>query len=212
MSLDYEKMNRISELAYSSLNTLQNSYEIAERCEGVTGAFVECGVAQGAQIGMMMMADEDRDIYLFDSFDGIPLCGPKDGSQPGIGKPLHDVNQPQEKRLVSSGVSKGCVEEVKSNIKKWGFPLDKCTFVKGWFQHTIDQYVNKLKIAVLRLDGDLYESTKECLKLYQNVVKGGYVIIDDYGLGGCRRAVDEFMGEFEFNTVKKTNKVIWWKK
>lgn len=67
--------------------------------------------------------------------------------------------------------------------------------VKGMFQDTLPNYWNEIgDIAVLRLDGDWYESTKCCLEwLYDNVLDGGYVIIDDYNLVGCRKALDEFI-------------------
>ena len=68
--------------------------------------------------------------------------------------------------------------------------------VKGWFQDTL--ILNQIRIgpiALLRIDGDWYESTKVCLEcLFDNVANGGYVIIDDYGFfPGCRKAVDEFL-------------------
>ena len=69
--------------------------------------------------------------------------------------------------------------------------------VKGWFQDTLPEYKGNVgKIALLRLDGDWYESTRCCLEnLYGNVVAGGWVIADDYQLPGCRRAVDEFLAD-----------------
>ena len=69
-------------------------------------------------------------------------------------------------------------------------------FHVGWFQQTIPGTLSSLdKIAVLRLDGDYYESTKVCLDgLYDHVVKDGFIIIDDYGtFQGCKKAVDEFL-------------------
>ena len=68
-------------------------------------------------------------------------------------------------------------------------------FHVGWFQQTVPQAAKEIReIALLRLDGDLYESTVVCLEnLYDAVVPGGFIIIDDYGyLEGCRRAVNEF--------------------
>jgi len=71
-------------------------------------------------------------------------------------------------------------------------------FHKGWFKETIPQQKEKIgKIALLRLDGDWYESTQICLEqLYDNVVSGGFVVLDDYGYwDGCRKAVDEFFAQ-----------------
>ena len=73
---------------------------------------------------------------------------------------------------------------------------DSVHIVKGWFQDTLPAFKDEIgPIAILRLDGDWYESTKCCLEhLYEQVVPGGYVIIDDYGCwGGCRIATDEFL-------------------
>ena len=80
--------------------------------------------------------------------------------------------------------------------KTIGYPAELLHYHIGWFQQTVPA-VHELigPIAILRLDGDWYASTKVCLEyLFKNVVKGGIVIIDDYGYyEGCRRAVDEFM-------------------
>ena len=68
-------------------------------------------------------------------------------------------------------------------------------FHKGWFQETMPKVSPQISlIAILRLDGDWYASTRVCLEfLYGKVVRGGFVIIDDYGAyEGCRKAVDEF--------------------
>ena len=102
---------------------------------------------------------------------------------------------------------------VKNNLINWGLTLAGTCFVKGWFQDTVPKN-NHGPIAILRLDGDLYASTKICLEhLYKKVVPGGFIIIDDYGLAGCKKAVDEFMGtdQFKYNVVKNTQKVIWWR-
>ena len=74
--------------------------------------------------------------------------------------------------------------------------MDRIEFVKGWFENTVPVTRKQIQqIAVLRIDGDWYESTKCCLEnLYDKVSSGGYVIVDDYqSCYGCRRAVDEFI-------------------
>jgi len=212
---------RIGQLAYSNEATLRNTYEIATKlCAGkVEGAFVECGVAQGAQVAMMLMACQElgdkRPVYLFDSFEGIPLCGPRDDAQPGIGAPKHDVNLPESERLKTSGISVGSVQAVWKNLSDMKLPVNQCQFVRGWFQNTVPDWKAEDKIALLRLDGDLYESTKVCLEhLYPKLVVGGYIIIDDYGLPGCKAAVKEYFDGTTpaYNAVLDTCKVIWWRK
>lgn len=185
--------------AFSTRQGLKHSYLCAEYVvrNGVEGVIVECGVANGAQVGMMARAVKDqlgtRTFNLFDSFQGIPMAGPKDAEQPGIGTPHHDVNAPLADRLVSSGVSAATVEQVKANLALWNC---KGHFVyhKGWFQDTLPHLVNFPPIALLRLDGDLYESTMVCLRhLYPLVAPGGLVVIDDYALSGCATAVNEYL-------------------
>jgi hypothetical protein len=80
-------------------------------------------------------------------------------------------------------------------VRHLGIDRSDLVFHTGWFQDTIPK-ADINDIALLRLDGDWYESTKICLEnLYQKVVEGGYIIIDDYGtFSGCAQAVDEFFG------------------
>lgn len=162
---------------------------------GLTGPIVECGVAAGAQAAMMargvMDAGGHNALHLYDSFEGIPLAGPKDAEQPGIGKITHDANAPLCERLKSSGVSAFGMDIVRRNHAAWGVKLST-TYVKGWFQDTVP-LCDLTDIAILRLDGDLYESTMVCLQhLYDRVAVGGLIIIDDIDLPGCRLACDEF--------------------
>jgi hypothetical protein len=170
--------------------------------KNITGDFVECGVAAGAQIMAMSLANihksGNRTIWAFDSFEGIPMAGEFDDVQVGIGEIKHDKFAPLEERLVSSGITVHSMENVKETFTKYNLPLDNVNFVKGWFQHTVP--VNEVKeISILRLDGDLYESTLVCLQhLYPKVVTGGAVIVDDYALTGCRLAVEHY-----FESIKQ---------
>jgi hypothetical protein len=168
----------------------------------IAGDFVECGVAAGAQIMAMSLANihksGNRTIWAFDSFEGIPMAGEFDDVQVGIGEIKHDKFAPLEERLVSSGITVHSMENVQETFKRYNLPLDNVNFVKGWFQHTVP--VNEVEeISILRLDGDLYESTLVCLQhLYPKVVTGGAVIIDDYALTGCRLAVEHY-----FESIKQ---------
>ena len=132
--------------------------------------------------------------WAFDSFEGIPIAGEFDDQQPGIGDITHDKFAPIEERLVSSGITAHSLESVIRNFEMWELPIHNVEFVKGWFQHTIEETSKRMgNISVLRLDGDLHESTLVCLKhLYPKVSKGGIVIIDDYALTGCRIAVEQY--------------------
>jgi len=200
----------IGKRASSTFETLCNSYLLAELCKDVKGDFVECGIGRGSQIAAMALAS-DRTIWAYDSYQGIPLAGPKDTQQPGYGKITSDQNAPLKDRLVP-GLGAYSVEQVRGHIAGWGLGDKDIRYVKGWFQDTLPN--NEIeKIALLRLDGDLYESTLVCLEhLYPKLVKGGYLIIDDYALTGCRRAIDEYLPNQEFIKVKGGGGPVYMKK
>ncbi len=218
-SIIHSDVNKILDVigksAYSTKSTIRNSYESA--CEVIQkkiyGDFVECGVASGAQVGAMFLALQthkvSKKIWLFDSFEGIPLAGPNDFDQPGAGAIRHNVNVDPSQLLVSSNkvyikelgrAACSSVDEVKSNLKKWGYSLKNMLFVKGWFKNTLPEAHAKIDaIFLLRLDGDLYESTKVCLEyLCPKLSEGGIVIIDDYALPGCKKACDEYFSKIGF--------------
>lgn len=212
--------NRPYPIAYSQPQTVDMSYEFVLQTAGINGDIVECGVAAGAQIIAFSQALEDTNqktkrIHAFDSFEGIPLAGPHDTEQPGIGQIHHDKNTPIEERLKSSGVTVHSLEEVRDNFIRFNTNLDNVYFYPGWFQHTLPQEVDNIyEISILRLDGDLYESTLICLEyLYDKVVPGGIVIIDDYGLEGCYKAlVDFFKGEVPETQCIEDTTVHWFRK
>jgi O-methyltransferase len=192
-------LKTFSQSAYSTYGMIEKTYEISKACltSGIDGAFVECGVAAGAQVGVMAymckLYNDQREIHLYDSFEGIPLAGPKDTQQPGIGPITHDVNVSERELLKSSGITVHGIQQVKDNMKRWGVDNMNLVYHKGWFQDTLPNNTID-KIAILRLDGDLYESNKVCLEyLGHKVVKGGYIIIDDYSLVGAQVAVHEYI-------------------
>lgn len=194
-----KSLNQITQGAYATRGMVQKTFELTQDLikRDVPGDFVECGVAFGAQIGAMAYACQmmgvKRTFHLYDSFEGIPLAGPKDSVQPGIGKISHDVTKPLRERLVSSGVTVHDLESVKKNVASWGLTDQTFVFHKGWFQDTLPNNTID-KIAFLRLDGDLYESTEVCFRyLGDKVSKGGYICIDDYHLLGAKTATDEFI-------------------
>jgi hypothetical protein len=193
--------------AYSSRETVENTKFYAQQIldRNIPGAFVECGVAAGAQLGAMRdVVGSSRWIYGFDSFEGIPIASANDTVQPGVGPnpnvPYNNVND----LLKSSGITVHDYQSVRNNLNRWtGNKSENVVLVKGWFQNTLAQYTNVFKqlggIALLRLDGDLYESTKVSLKeLLPLLNDGGILIIDDWALTGCKKACDEC---FAYNNV-----------
>jgi hypothetical protein len=207
-----EKLKAIGGEAMSSEATLRNSYECAKSIieDGILGDFVECGVYTGCQCGAMALAIQelgsDRKIHCFDSFRGFPKASEKDSlewqQKLGVGSST-DPSLPLDPAWgFSSHID---VAHVQSNFLKWGFPLDMFVFHEGWFQDTTKEWNGA--IALLRIDGDLYDSVLVCLKnLYPYLVAGGICILDDYDLEGGRRAFDEY---FQGSLVPTSTNPAW---
>jgi O-methyltransferase len=174
---------------------------------GVEGAFVECGTWRGGSLGFWARSfvrnggvPARNPIFGFDSFEGMPQMTKEDGEWTAHwlhGKTIDKVAPDLlSGALHPSGMNVASEADVWSMIDGSGFPREHVSITKGWFQNTLPLMSAQIgPIAVLRLDGDFYESTKVCLDLlYDQVLPGGTVIIDDYGsFPGCRRAVDEFV-------------------
>lgn len=189
------RLEQVAQMAYSTKATVFNTYALALEAVLIPGCFVECGVGAGAQLMAMALTYSSKQIYGFDSFEGIPLSGKHDDQQPGIGVATHNTHAPVKERLVSSGVTVHSVDNVLGNFEKQEIGAAKIKLVKGWFQHTLPK-ADTGPIALLRLDGDLYESTLVCLEyLYPLVSPGGIVIIDDYALPGCMKAVHNYFND-----------------
>lgn len=153
--------------------------------ERISGAFVETGVWRGGACMMMKavmtVSNEVRDLYLCDSFQGLP----KMETGPDSSLPLNE-----------NPILAAPLDQVRSHFSRLGLLDDRVHFVEGWFADTMPQLRDKGpdRIAVLRLDGDYYHSTKVVLdNLYDRVSPGGVVIIDDYFVyEQCAQAVDEY--------------------
>ena len=186
-------------------------YQQALFCEqqGITGDFVECGVWKGGSVGLMALVNlkhgsSRRHIHLFDSFEEI--CEPDEevDGQRAVTEAMTWAKKGGAKgRLVPlTGIydqfgGPGTIQENENLLNdKIGYDSPYIHYHKGWFQHTLpEQHQDIGKIAILRIDADWYASTKICLDhLFDKVVSGGFVIIDDYGTyDGCKKAVDEFL-------------------
>jgi len=196
-------------LPYLRLVTL---YQQAVFCEkkGIPGSFVECGVWKGGAMAIMAFANlrhgrKRRDLHLFDIFDDI---GEPDETIDGE-RALQDVRDLAGKAAGTSGRLEpikgvydpmgghGTLDDNKHVLEQVaGYDPAFLHYHKGWFQETLPPASGSVgPVAILRLDGDWYASIKVCLEsLYGNVVSGGFVVVDDYGVyEGCTRAVDEFL-------------------
>lgn len=198
-----EQMNPLQyaeRIAYSSKETLYFTYETAKRLKDAPGVYVECGVAAGAQIIAMAYGAHNKTIYAFDSFYGIPLPSNRDDQMPGIRNLTEaerkELPDPGKQVLESSGATSVSLTDFAINIVNSFVKYDNIFPIKGWFENTVIGFEHD--ISLLRLDGDLYNSTYVCLEhLFPKVIKGGVVIIDDWQLQGCREACIDY-----FNSIK----------
>jgi O-methyltransferase/8-demethyl-8-(2,3-dimethoxy-alpha-L-rhamnosyl)tetracenomycin-C 4'-O-methyltransferase len=153
--------------------------------EDVGGDLIETGVWRGgASIYMRAVLSAygvaDRRVFVADSFQGLPPPDPQ--------------HFPADARSQHSKIPILAIplEEVKANFARYGMLDEQVVFVKGWFRDTLPKLATE-RLAILRLDGDMYESTIQALSaLYRKVSQGGFIIVDDWQLPPCRQAVTEF--------------------
>jgi hypothetical protein len=200
-SRNAKRMMRIhSVLPYTLVGRsgLLATYDLASKIENnkIDGCFVECGVAMGGCSALMAMVandnNGDRKVWLFDSFEGLP--------NPTIEDAADVVEHPgkdKHSNALHKGYCLGTYDEVERLLfSRLQLSKNNIFMIEGWFQDTLPEYKDKIgDISFLRIDGDWYESTKCCLEnLYDNVISGGYIFIDDYySVAGCKKAVDEFL-------------------
>jgi O-methyltransferase len=188
-------------------NVQQCATDVLRR--GIPGDFVEAGVWRGGAAILMRAVlaaygDRTRRVWLADSFQGLPHPDP-DRYPLDAGDTHWELAQ-----YLSIPI-----EEVQRNFERYGFLDDQVRFLPGWFKDTLPSAPVET-IALLRLDGDMYESTYEALAaLYPKVSNGGYVIVDDYGvLPNCKAAVHDFRSIFgvadKIQTVDWT--AVYWQK
>ena len=148
--------------------------------EGVPGAIVECGVFKGGAAAVMARETGRRDVYLFDSFEGLPAPGPEDG----------DI----ARRQFEPGWCASTESDVAQAFAAAGAPTAGLHLVKGWFADTFPR-TDVPAIALLHVDADWYDSVRLCLETwFDRIVPGGFLVLDDYARWeGCTRATDEFL-------------------
>lgn len=153
--------------------------------DNVEGDLIETGVWKGgASIfmrGLLRVYEQkSRRVFVADSFQGLPT--PKKDLYPADAGDIH----------FTIDELKISLDQVKENFNAYGLLDDQVIFLEGWFNETLPKAPIE-KLAVLRLDGDMYESTIEVLNaLYKKLSIGGYLIIDDYCLNPCKQAVLDF--------------------
>jgi len=173
-------------------------YNLVQRITalGLPGDIVECGVWNGGSAALMGASDMacgrgggPRAIWLFDSFQGLPPPSDKDGEV--------------EQKFYFEGLNKGAVDNVRRVFQKLGVSLGHVHIVPGWFNDTL-MSSGVERIALLHIDADWYESVKTALDaLYDRVVPGGFVVLDDYGYWeGCERALSDYFAEHGIRGVE----------
>jgi O-methyltransferase len=162
---------------------------------GVPGAIVECGVWRGGSMQAVALAllrrgVSDRDLHLYDTFEG--MSEPTEEDRAPNGTPAAELlaTRPKTARLWAVAD----LDDVRAGMAETGYPAERIHYHVGRVEDTIPAEAPE-QIAVLRLDTDWYESTRHELEhLFDRVPSGGVVIVDDYGTWkGARRAVDEFL-------------------
>jgi O-methyltransferase len=184
-------MKRLDNLQHCATQVLRDQ---------VPGDLIETGVWRGGA-SMFMRAillaygDLTRTVWVADSFQGLP-------------KPNPDYPADREDGLWTKTELAVSLDEVKANFERYGLLDDRVRFVKGWFSETLPTAPIG-QLALLRLDGDMYESTRVALDcLYPKLSVGGFVIVDDYGaIPACRQAVSDFRSE---NGVREEIHAIDW--
>ncbi len=190
-----------------TMTSLERMYALYKAIEhavarGIDGDVVECGVWKGGTAMLMASAladfgQTDRLIYLYDTYEGMVDPTGEDVDYDDV-TPRQRLN-----RLNMTSFGEWCcapLDEVRSNMARTAYPIDRFVFVKGRVEQTIPRVLPEA-ICLLHLDTDWYASTRHELRhLYPLLGHGGALSIDDYGhWRGCRRAVDEYFQENNVN-------------
>jgi O-methyltransferase len=154
----------------------------------VPGDFIETGVWRGGgsifmRACLQAYGDTERRVWVADSFQGLPEPDARFPADRG------DLHFTKDHLAIT-------LDTVRANFARYGLLDDRVRFLEGWFADTLPHAPIE-QLAILRLDGDMYGSTMDALQpLYPKLQKGGYVIIDDYVLPGCRKAIEDYRAEF----------------
>src|SRR5579871_466208 len=210
----YQQSSAVSMLPLVRLDNLEQAIrDVVGR--GVPGDFIETGVWRGGATIFMramlrVLGVTDRTVWVADSFEGLPE---PDGEKFPIEAEAHNGS------LMTKVYDHFAVdlEAVKSNFRAYGMLDDQVRFLKGWFKDTLPT-APVSTLAIMRLDGDYYESTIDALtSLYDKLSVGGYAIIDDYAEDAwthCRRAVDDFRRQRNIKEplIQVDSKCFYWKR
>ena len=183
MTEDSDRLNRNKYL-------FKNIDFMAKQIGSLEGDIVECGVWRGIMVTYMATVFTNRTIWAFDSFIGCPI----DKSQ------VKYENTYATMGAQWSGLYAADESYLLKNLDLYNvINKDRVKIVKGWFKDTLKPDVCSIdKIAILRVDGDLYSSTMEVLDyLYPKVISGGFVIFDDFCIPASRQATMDYFAKIQ---------------
>ncbi len=168
--------------------------------QGVPGDLIETGVWRGGTTIFMRailaaFEESERRVWVADSFQGLPAPDPKyypPGESLALDLPWLAID----------------LEQVKNNFSRYGLLDAQVEFLPGWFADTLPSAPIE-QLAVIRLDGDLYQSTMDAITaLYPRLSPGGYLIVDDYGcIEECRRAITDY--RFAHAITEEIHEIDW---
>ena len=202
----YEALRkRLADYTMIQQPAFRHNLELARSFRHVPGVIVECGVWRGGMsAALATILGPNRTYYLFDSFEGLP-------------PPKEELDGKQAKIWSEGNEGKGffydnCRAEMETAAEAMRLAGVKDPhLIKGWFNETLPGFKPPESIAILRLDGDWYDSTICCLiNLYDKVAVGGLIIIDDYHMWeGCTRAVHDFLSQRKLKEpIRQFNNVL----
>jgi len=191
--------DKYREYSMISNNTFIENLRLAKSFNRIKGSIVECGVWRGGMSAALAeVLGQDREYYLFDSFEGLPPATEIDGY----------AAQAWQNDKTSKIYFDNCTAEMKYAEQAMNkSKAKKYKLIKGWFKDSLKNFKPETNIAILRLDGDWYDSTIQCLNgLYKYVVPGGIIIIDDYYTWeGCSKAVHDFLSKNKSSDTVRTS-------
>jgi len=168
----------------------------------VTGAIVEAGVWRGGACifaaGVLKELEAERNIYVCDVFDNT------------FPEPQYECDSWVDKYdFTALSVT---VEEVMDNFRRFNLVSENIIFKQGWFSDTLNTITEP--IAILRVDGDTYQSTLETLQLEKNIPSGGFIIMDDWAINVSRRAFLDYFEDrvTDKDVVEVDSLSVYWKK
>ncbi len=155
--------------------------------DGTEGDFIETGVWRGGACiyaKACLKDDNECKVFVADSFQGLPPPDPRYPADAG------DRHHEKTELAIS-------MEEVRENFRRFNLLDERVVFLKGWFDQSLPLLAPDQHFAVIRLDGDMYQSTMDAfVHLYDKLSPGGFCIVDDFGaVAACQKAVNDFRAE-----------------